>query len=113
MAGERRRASASEMAAIKGPYDVDSAIGKGSRGRGRGGNQLPSHMNYDKLLMRRAQVRARGQASARTQSRTKTKPKTKMKTKAETKTNGQKSAKNTVTMAQKVSAISQNQSGRK
>lgn len=33
MAGARRRASASEMAAIKGPYDVDSW--KGGRGRGQ------------------------------------------------------------------------------
>lgn len=50
MAGARRRASASEMAAIKGPYDVDSWIER-RVGQGKGGNQLPSHMNYDKLLM--------------------------------------------------------------
>lgn len=60
-------------------------------------------------------MRARGRETARTQSRTKTKAETKMKLKtmAETMTGRQKSAKNTVTMSQKVSAISQNQSGRK
>lgn len=46
MAGARRRASASEMAAIKGRTML--IVG---RGAGEGGNQLPSHMNYDKLLM--------------------------------------------------------------